>query len=74
MENILDRKLAKLDKLFDSEDYEIMQIYESYKGMMKYYNDELKYTTDKKERKALMREQDALRKEMIQEISDIGSK
>ena len=64
----------KLDKLYDSEDYEIMQIYDSYKGMMKYYNDELKYTTDKKERKALMREQDALRKEMIQEISDIGSK
>lgn len=63
----------KLDKLYDSEDYEIMQIYESYKGMMKYYNEELKYTTDKKERKALMREQDALRKEMIQEISSIGS-
>ena len=62
----------KLDKILDGEDYEIMQIYDSYKHLLKYYNDELKDTTDKSERKALMREQDALRKEMILEISNIG--
>ena len=61
----------KLDKILNSEDYEIMLIYESYRGMMNYYNEELKVTEDKKERKELMREQDALRKEMINEISEL---
>ena len=61
----------KLEKILDSEDYEIMLIYESYRGMMEYYNEELKVTEDKKERKELMREQDALRKEMINEISEL---
>ena len=36
-------------------------------------NDELKATTDKDERRSLMREQDAVRKEMINEISNIGN-
>lgn len=62
----------KLDRLYDSEDYEIMLIYNTYKGELQYYNDELKITEDKKERKALMREQDAIRKQMILEISNIG--
>ena len=62
----------KLDRLYESEDYEIMTIYDSYKSQFNYYNDELKATTDKKDRKALMREQDAVRKEMIMEISNIG--
>ena len=62
----------KLDRIFESEDYEIMTIYDSYKSQLQYYNDELKATTDKKDRKALMREQDAVRKEMILEISNIG--
>lgn len=62
----------KLDRIYESEDYEIMNIYDSYKSQFQYYNDELKATTDKKDRKALMREQDAVRKEMILEISNIG--
>ena len=61
----------KLDRIFESEDYEIMNIYDSYRSLLNYFNDELKVTTDRKERKALMREQDAVRKEMIQEISNI---
>ena len=61
----------KLDRIFESEDYEIMNIYDSYKSQFKYFNEELKVTTDRKDRKALMREQDAVRKEMIQEISNI---
>ena len=48
-----------------------MNIYDSYKSQFKYFNEELKVTTDRKDRKALMREQDAVRKEMIQEISNI---
>lgn len=63
----------KLDKLFDSKDYEKMVIYESYRHLMQWYNDELKATTDKDERRSLMREQDAVRKEMINEISNIGN-
>lgn len=63
----------KLDKLFDSKDYEIMVIYESYRHLLQWYNDELKATTDKDERRSLMREQDAVRKEMINEISNIGN-
>lgn len=62
----------KLERLVEGKDYEIMTIYDSYRKMLQWYNDELKETTDKKERKALMREQDAVRKEMIQEISNIG--
>lgn len=69
-----DGDIDKLNELMGSDDYEIMHIYDSYKGIMKYYNDELKYTDDKKERKALMREQDEVRKEMIMEISNIGKK
>jgi len=61
----------KLDRIFESEDYEIMNIYDSYKSQFKYFNEELKVTTDRKDRKALMKEQDAVRKEMIQEISNI---
>ena len=62
----------KLDRLLESKDYDIMLIYESYNGLMKYYNEELQITDDKKERRELMREQDAVRKEMIKEISEIG--
>ena len=61
----------KLDRIFESEDYEIMNIYDSYRSLLNYFNDELKVTTDRKDRKALMKEQDAVRKEMIQEISNI---
>lgn len=61
----------RLNRIMDSDDYEIMSIYESYRRLLEWYNDELKATTDKKDRKALMREQDAVRKDMILEISEI---
>lgn len=63
----------KLDELIESRKYEVMRIYDSYRHTLEWYNDELKVTTDSKERKALMREQDAVRKEMILEISNIDS-
>ena len=66
-----DGKDKRLDRLYENGDYDIMTIYESYRKPLQWYNDELKVTDDKKERKALMREQDALRKEMIKEISEI---
>lgn len=62
----------KLDDLYESDDFEIMNICESYDGLLKWYSDELKFTDDKQDRKAIMHEQDAVRKEMIQEISNIG--
>lgn len=62
----------KLDELYDSDDFEIMNICESYDSLLKWYSDELKFTDDKQDRKAIMHEQDAVRKEMIQEISNIG--
>ena len=60
----------KLDRIYDSRDFEIMLVYESYKGLLNYYSEELRVTDDKKERRELMREQDAIRKEMIKEISE----
>jgi hypothetical protein len=64
---------AKLDKLYDSKEYEILNIYEGYRRELKWYGDELKATEDSDERRSLMKEQDAVRKEMIQEISNIGN-
>ena len=61
----------RLDALYDSKDYEIMVIYQQYKGIMEYFADELKLTDDRTERKRLMREQDEYRKQMIKEISEI---
>ena len=63
---------AKLDKIYGKKKYEEMLIFDRYKSLLKYYNDELKVTDDEDNRRALMREQDALRKEMIKEISEIG--
>ena len=61
----------RLDKILNSKDYDIMNIYESYKKTLEWYGDELKATTNKKDRKDLMREQDSVRKDMIMEISNI---
>ena len=62
----------KLDKLFGSKQYEEMLVFDQYKGVLKYYNDVLKMTDDQDERQTLMKEQDAVRKEMIDQISEIG--
>lgn len=62
---------AKLDRLYDSKEYEILNIYEGYRKEIKWYNDELKATDDTDERRSLMKEQDAVRKEMLMEISNL---
>ena len=59
----------KIEELLNSRDYIIYNTYQQYKGVMKFYNDQLKLTDDKDERRELMREQDEYRKEMIKEIS-----
>lgn len=58
-----------LEKLQNSPEYEVYQIVKSYKKMMQRYDDDLKAEEDRNERKSIMREQDELRKEMINEIS-----
>lgn len=58
-----------LEKLQNSPEYEVYQIVKSYKKMMQRYDDDLKAEEDRNERKNIMREQDELRKEMINEIS-----
>lgn len=71
------RKLKKngdydeLDKLLNSEEFEIYGIYQKYEKLMKRYNEQIKIEDNKDERKMLMREQDEYRKEMIREISEI---
>lgn len=71
------RKLKKngdydeLDKLLNSDEFEIYGIYQKYEKLMKRYNEQIKIEDNKDERKALMREQDEYRKEMIREISEI---
>lgn len=58
-----------LEKLQNSPEHEVYQIVKSYKKMMQRYDDDLKAEEDRNERKNIMREQDELRKEMINEIS-----
>lgn len=58
-----------LEKLQNSPEYEVYQIVKSYKKMMQRYDDDLKAEEDRNERKNIMQEQDELRKEMINEIS-----
>ena len=62
----------RLNEILSSEDYDIMTIYESYKKRLEWFNDELKATDDQTERRNLMREQDAVRKDMLMDISNIG--
>ena len=58
-----------LSELVESREYEIYTIYKSYEKLMKRYNEQIKIEEDRDEKKALMREQDEYRKEMIYEIS-----
>lgn len=59
-------------ELLDSEEYETMQIFDINERTLEYYDEQIRSEQDKDERRALMQEQDALRKEMILEISEIG--
>ncbi len=68
-------KEGEVDKaleLMNSEDYEAAQIFKSYKGVIDMYNNALKMTTDRNERKQLTKEQDAYKAEMLEYISNIG--
>lgn len=58
-----------LSELLESREYEIYTIYKSYEKLMKRYDEQIKIEEDMDEKKALMREQDEYRKEMIYEIS-----
>lgn len=58
-----------LSELVESREYEIYTIYKSYEKLMKRYDEQIKIEEDRDEKKALMREQDEYRKEMIYEIS-----
>lgn len=69
-EAILKGDSDKVKELTSGKDYDIMNIYNSYDGQMKYYDDAIREADDD-EKKELMEEQDALRKEMIQDISDL---
>lgn len=78
MSNVVEDKMRRmkkemnydaLEKLQNSPEYEVYQIVKSYKKMMQRYDDDLKAEEDRNERKNIMREQDELRKEMINEIS-----
>lgn len=58
-----------LSELVESREYEIYTIYKSYEKLMKRYDEQIKIEEDRDEKKALMKEQDEYRKEMIYEIS-----
>lgn len=60
-----------LSELVESREYEIYTIYKSYEKLMKRYDEQIKIEEDMDEKKALMREQDEYRKEMIYEISKL---
>lgn len=67
----------KIDRYMDfmkSEEYEVMQIFDINEKLLEYYDEEIRSEEDEDKRRALMQEQDALRKEMILEISEIGKK
>ena len=75
-----DTRISKYEKMKDTEslkeikesyDYEVLKIYEKYEKKIKTYNDMLKKTEDYDERKQLMREQDAIKRKMIKEISEL---
>lgn len=60
-----------MSDLMDSKEYEIYMIYKSYEKLMRSFDDQIKIEEDKDEKKALMREQDQYRKDMIREISEL---
>ncbi len=59
----------KADFLYNSPEYQRMLIFEDYDGDIKAINDELKEVVDDNERKGLEREQNELKKEMIEEMN-----
>lgn len=67
----------KIDRYMDfmkSEEYKVMQIFDVNENLLEYYDKEIRNEEDEDKRRALMQEQDAIRKEMILEISEIGKK
>lgn len=61
----------KFDKLMESGDIDVMNIYNSYKSILETYNTMIREAGSNRERKELVKEQDEYRKEMIKEISEI---
>ena len=59
----------KLSELMRSEDWKVHQIFLRYKKMLDYYDKQLKLASTEDERRTIMREQDAQRKRVIEEIS-----
>lgn len=59
----------KLSELMRSEDWKVHQIFLRYKKMLDYYDKQLKLASTEGERRTIMREQDAQRKRVIEEIS-----
>lgn len=59
----------KLSELMRSEDWKVHQIFVRYKKMLDYYDKQLKLASTEDERRTIMREQDAQRKRVIEEIS-----
>lgn len=59
------------DKLRASDDFQIFQIYRKYEKRDKFYNEQLKRAKSDSERKEIMSLQDAHRKRMIEEISNL---
>lgn len=60
-----------LEKYKETDSYKIYEIFEKHKKQIKKYDEALKMETSAKNRKRLMREQDELRRKIIEEISYI---
>ena len=63
--------IDKVDELMDQKRYEIMRIYENYRKREKRYDDLIRDAEDDREKRELMAEQDEMRRDMIQEISEL---
>ena len=66
-----DKDKEGFDKLRASDDFQIFQIYRKYEKRDKFYNEQLKRAKSDSERKDIMSLQDAHRKRMIEEISNL---
>ena len=67
----VDKDKEGFDKLRASDDFQIFQIYRKYEKRDKFYNEQLKRAKNDSERKDIMNLQDAHRKRMIEEISNL---
>lgn len=68
------KKMGTLDDqadLMGSDDYEIYLIFEKYRKMLEPYEEQLKIEESSEEKRILNREMDALKREMIHEISNL---